>query len=538
MVHYVNKKRLCVQPNFSWYQPDAYGPRDKSNQDPPPEIMRLNDHCMGHILTYLPLVDRIHFARICVRFRDVYEQMSSSLDKFVDFSEFEEMTLWDVRDFFMLSGKFVKRFEGVVPTRHRQRLFEYLGAHCINLESLNIKATQITSQNMHKMVSKLHQLLELQLDSCDLRNDALIPLKNLVQLKKLDISNNANLTGDNMHLNLPASIESLILSGCVLIKSKNLGKTYKMLPLLKELNLKGISCIASSLQEMPKDRVLESIVITSGLGPFTGVDDLAKLPGLTKLIVHSPMDGRPIHLELLKSLVQYKSKELQYLEIRGKNCIRSQMLLQIANLEALRTLVLSNCEKINDTDMEVLCSLQNLEEIRLKTNYTISDNTLLRIIFACPKLQVLHLLDCPYITDKLINDLIYKLRLHVRQQEFERKLPIKLHLYHTGISSEMLSVPEVAAKNIVDLSLSQPSSSDLCYYNLLGMKNFDIDTDSDDSMHSDFRQYLLHEHMGNEYYDFNDYEGYDFDGEYDGFDDDDNSDFDFDHDDDMLESWD
>lgn len=537
MVHYVNRKRLCVQPNFSWYQPDAYGPRDTSNQDPPPEIMRLNDHCMGHIFRYLRLVDRIHFARICVRFRDVYDQMSSSLDKFVDFSEFEDMTLWDVRDFFMLSGKFVKRIEGVVPTRHRQRLFEYLGAHCINLESLNVKATKITSQNMRKMLSKLHQLIELQLDSCDLRNDALIPLKNLVKLKKLDVSNNANLTGDNMHLNLPASIESLILAGCVAMEAKYLGKAFKTLPLLKELNIKGISCIAPCLMDMPEGRILETICITSGLGPFVGVNDFGEFPGLTKLIVHSPMDGRPIHLELIQSLVEFNSKELQYLEIRGKNCIRSPMLIQIAKIEALRTLVLSNCEKINDTDMEVLCSLKNLEELRLKTNYTISDNTLLRIIFACPKLQTLHLLDCPYITNKLINDMIFKLRLHVRQQKFERKLPIKLHVYHTGISSEMQSVPDVAAKDIVDLSLSQPSSSDLCHYNLLGMNNFHLDTDSDDSMDSDFRQYILHEHMGDDYYDFND-DDYDDDDDFDGDYDDDDEEIDYDYADDMVESWD
>lgn len=528
MVHYANNKRLCVQPNYSWFQPDAYGPQDQSNQDPPPEIMRLNDHCMGHILKYLPLVDRIHFARICVRFRSVYEQMTPSLDKFVDFNELEAMTLWDVRDFFMLTGKFVKRLEGVVPTRHRQRLFEYLGAHCSSLESLSIKATKITAQNMHKMFSKMHQLVELQLDSCDLRNDALIPLKNLTQLKKLDISNNANLTGANMHLNLPASIENLILSDCVLIKWKNLGKTYEMLPLLKELNLKGISYIAPSLQEMPKDRVLDTIVISSGLGPFDGVDDLAKLPGLTKLIVHSPMDGRPIHLELLKSLVKFKSKELQYLEIRGKNCINSQMLLHIADLGALQTLVISNCERITDADMEVLCSLKNLEEIRLKTNYTISDNTLLRIIFACPKLKILHLLDCPYITDKFINDLLFKLRLHVRQQELERKLPIKLHVYHTGISSEMLRVPEVVAKDIVDLSVSQPSSSDLCLFNLHGIENFD--TDSDESM-----DYELHQHLLDIGYDANEFDDYD---DEDDFYDDDDDDLDLDRDDDMIESWD
>lgn len=541
MVHYVNKKRLCVQPNYSWYQPDAYGPQGKNNQDPQPEIMRLNDHCMGHILNYLPLVDRIHFARICVRFRSVYEQVSPSLDKFIDFNQFESMTLWDVRDFFMLSGGFVKRFEGVIPTRHRQRVFDYLGAHCINLESLNIKATKITAQNMHKLLAKVHQLVDLQLDSCDLRNDALVPLKNLTKLKKLDLSNNANLSGNNMDINLPDSIETLILSGCVLIKAKNLAKLYQKLPFLKELNLKGISCIAPSLQEMPKERGLETVIISSGHGPFAGVDDVAKLPNMIKLIVHSPMDGRPIHQELLKALVEHKSNDLQHLEIRGRNCINQQMLGQIAKLEALRTLIISNCEKLNDADVEILCSLQNLEELRLKTNYTVSDNTLLRIIFACPKLHILHLYDCPYVTDKFIEDLVFKIRLQVRRQEAERQLPINLYAYHTGISKLMLDIPEVAAKDIIDLSLAEPSSLDMCYYNLHEMGNYDADPDSDDSMDAGCRQHLFD--MG--FYSDADFD--DFDYEYDDYDDyEDDDDLDFDHDededldydDDMLESWD
>ncbi|KAL7723120.1 hypothetical protein ACLKA6_004162, partial [Drosophila palustris] len=116
--------QINVRPSYSWHQPDAEQmPQRPENVDPnepnePAAIMKLNDYCLGHIFSLLSLRDRIHFARTCYRFRNIYEGMSPSLDKSITFDLFEGMTAWELRDFFQLSGRYIKKIEGNVSARN------------------------------------------------------------------------------------------------------------------------------------------------------------------------------------------------------------------------------------------------------------------------------------------------------------------------------------------------------------------------------------------------------------------------------------
>ncbi|KAH8421066.1 hypothetical protein KR222_009699, partial [Zaprionus bogoriensis] len=366
-VHFMFKSRLGVQPNYSWFQPGAYGvPRNQvlaKSEEPEPQaaILKLNDHCLGHILRLLPLVDRIRFGRTCVRFRSVYEQMSPSLDRSVNFNTFDFMTLWDVRDFFMLSGKNVQRIEGLIPVRHRQRVFEFMGKYALNLEYVSITDSAITASNMHKVFSKLANVKELYLHRCDLRTDALEPLRHLKQLQKLDLSNNMELNLANIK-QLPASLEILILSGCTAIQSRDLSEAYKAFPQLKELNLKDIFV---NFECLSRASCLETLIVSSSQrqNSDNGFDCIAKIPSLIRLTAYSNMDGRTIHPQLLTDLAKEKATKLQYLEVRGPSCVNNEMLLQISHLAALQTLIISTCEIISSAGFEALCALQNLQEL-------------------------------------------------------------------------------------------------------------------------------------------------------------------------------
>ncbi|KAM8703834.1 hypothetical protein ACLKA7_008461 [Drosophila subpalustris] len=114
--HIVSGCRIVVAPSYSWHQPDAekmpHRPENVDPNEPPAAIMKLNDHCLENIFSQLSLPDRIHFA--CYRFRNIYEGMSPFFDKSINFNSnlFEAMTAWDLRDFFQLSGRNIKKIEG------------------------------------------------------------------------------------------------------------------------------------------------------------------------------------------------------------------------------------------------------------------------------------------------------------------------------------------------------------------------------------------------------------------------------------------
>lgn len=483
-VHYVNKRRLSVQPSDSWHQPDSRNPRNVDPNEPPAAILNLNDHCLEHILCKLSLIDRIHFARTCNRFRNVYQGMSPSLDKSITFESFETMTMWDIRDFFQLSGKHVKEIKGFIPQRHCKRLCEFLGMHCINLHTMNISGNKLTKGNLLKLFAKVNNLQNLMLHNCSLSNDCLTAISKLGQLKTLDISTNDRLTGQCTD-NLPVSIEVLTVNNCAKFMPNKLScsKLFGRLSHLKELHTKGIF-LHTIIKDIVNDKLLESLeILTISTGDHMLASEykhIAKLPSLKKLTVIFHMNFVPPMF--FEWLAEHKSHQLETLKILAPNCIKAGGLVEIGKLIALRSLHLTHNSGMTDSDLEALFTLQNLEEISIQCCDNVTDNGVLRLILACPKLQVLHLEGCEQLTGKLLQDIIYKLKTNQSQ----RTLPIKLNMYDNDIDKEfILTNPDVVAKNIIDVSYpvhSMLDRHDLRPNMLLYDDLFDLDDDDDDDL--------------------------------------------------------
>ncbi|KAM8716947.1 hypothetical protein ACLKA7_003763 [Drosophila subpalustris] len=494
--HIVGGHRLSVQANDSWHQPDAYGSEDKSvSEEPPAVIMNLNDHCLEHILRHLSLPDRIHFARTCTRFRSVYLQASAALHRSICFDVFDGMTLWDMRDFFQLSGQHLQHIEGIVPPARCQRLCEYFGVHCINLRSVRVTASKLSVRNMHKMFAKLHLLQDLQLRACALSNTGLLALKHLKKLKRLDLSDNRQLSGLNMNC-LPASIEALTLTNCNGFQSKYLSKICRALPKLRELHMKAVYTITTGFQQVITGKcglALEELTISSN--PTNEYEHIAKLPRLRKIVLYSVEQGDALRSKLLPWLVEHKAEQLQHFESRGQNSINTDMLPHINGLSALRTLMLPHNNIIGEPQLEVL-RLQHLELISLKYWLHLTNAAVLRLLLNCPKLHVLHLEECPRLTDKLLHDIIFKLRLQVRLKEVQRRLPIQMHVYGSKINEFSLQHADVAAKDLIHATLIPPSSSDLCLVRMSHFLEFDFNSDdydifvSDDEVDPDYDRYM------------------------------------------------
>ncbi|KAM8714942.1 hypothetical protein ACLKA7_002054 [Drosophila subpalustris] len=451
--HLVSGCRITARSSYSWRQPDAvkmsHGPENAP-------IMLLNDHCLEYIFRQLNLPDRIHFARSCFRFRSIYEGMSPLLDKSINFKVFKSLTLWDLHDFFQLSGCNVKKIEGFMPRLHFIHVCSLLGMHCINLQSLKIRNNNYTdlkcNTHIFKTVANLSSLQNLELDGCGLTDDHLHALKHLGQLKKLNLSNNGMMTGRYMNC-LPNSIVSLTLSGCNRLKPKLVNEMLGRFLLLKELHIidNGLGPRIQGLFNGNCFQSLEVLSISYDSNNFAEYEHVARLPSLRKLVLDTSFQRNEISPKLITWLVEHKSRQLEHFQLTNllslSNChVNDEFFLEIGKLTALQTLIVKWRNAITDRGLEALFTLQDLREIHIKYNWKISENAVRRLILACHKLQVLHLEHCDQLTDKLLQDLI----LELRNDQFHRPLPIKLNMTGNKVSQFTLQSADVAAKNIIN----------------------------------------------------------------------------------------
>ncbi|XP_034485106.1 uncharacterized protein LOC117789987 [Drosophila innubila] len=284
-IHTVNECHIRVQPSYSWFQPHAEKMPDKPENVNPNEktavIMKLNDDCLEHIFRQLSQSDRIRFARTCFRFRCIYEAMSPKLDKFIDFEIFKEMTAWEVRDFFQLSGRNVKEIDGFIPYHYRDLVCNFLGKHCINLQSMEIRND--ISYDIFKLLANLNSLQNLLIYGNGLTGEDLQAIEHLSQLKKLYFLGIEITSTD--HLNyLPKSIETLLLSSDGATRHPEfLIEIFERLPLLKELHIPSFILENPCFEQLISDKCCESLETLSIGCSYHRLDDynhIAKLPSL------------------------------------------------------------------------------------------------------------------------------------------------------------------------------------------------------------------------------------------------------------------
>ncbi|XP_034488976.1 uncharacterized protein LOC117792806 [Drosophila innubila] len=247
-LHKVNKYCVTVQPNYSWFQPDADKLPDNFDPNETAGILKLNDYCLEHIFQKLSITDRIHFARTCYRFQCIYEGMSPMLDKCIDFQIIKEMTALELHDFFQLSGRYIKQIIGEIPDQYFQ-----LG------------------DNKLKMFANLKSLQSLEIMQFELNSRDLQVFEHLSQLKKLRILDLKMESAD--HLNyLPKSIESFSVDYFEGWQHSNLlVNIFDRLPLLRELHIPHNTLESPCVEQLINDKCCESLEILS-----IGCDDFER----------------------------------------------------------------------------------------------------------------------------------------------------------------------------------------------------------------------------------------------------------------------
>lgn len=414
----------------SWEQPEAYGSPSETIDLLPGEeapIMRLNDYCLECILENLDFVaDQVRFARTCLRFRAVYQMASRRLFSMADTYDFLDATIWDMRDFFQMSGSNLEMFDTVGETTHQETLYALLGEHCPNLTTLDLWDSRDISSNAHKIFPKLGKLEELQLAGTDLQDRCMDSLKNLNNLKILNVSSTF-VKGKTMD-KLPSSIEELSLNSCLSFNMAYLPKICKKLSNLKELNLLMNNSLPKTIgQLLVRDYCCPSLEIlritVSGSDTY---ESLVRLPKLKHLSIFTPKtDPESIALPLFEELVTHKAETLERLDIIGSYILTLQQLHLITKLVGLRTLILPQIDTIDDDVLATFARLRKLERIYINASTKVSFAAILSLFCSCPMLSIFGLQDGSW-SDKSIKEIENQVREESKYKHMKRALPIKL----------------------------------------------------------------------------------------------------------------
>ncbi|EDW73779.1 uncharacterized protein Dwil_GK19510 [Drosophila willistoni] len=488
-VHHVNGRRLHVKASDSWHQPAAYGSDDKH---PPGDahILKITDHCLSMVVEYLPLSDQLHFSRTCTRFRGVYLLVTRTIHRSMDFCKFDGLTVWDIKDFFTLSGRYVKEFKGVIPEAHCERMCDFFGANCVNVKSLEITESKLNTRNMNKLFFNNEKIEDLVLSSCGLSDGSLMSLRKLNKLKSLTIAYNPKLNGTELD-KLPVSIETIVLTGCTGLLANRLIQMCRILVNLKDLNVIGVMSAYSNFYEtLVKKNCCPSLeTLRLSIDDETNYEEIPKLPKL-KHVQIATLPRLNIRSRFFDHLVSMKSQQLEQFELYGAKNLPQHLLLQLGKLSSLKNLILVRVDDVRDDVLEEFTQLTNLEHITLRLCHNITDTGVMRLILACHKLQELNLEDCSQITEKLVHTVIKRVQHQIKFRQNEHQLPIDLYVQGTKIQESLETDPIVAgAKNIIRLHFTSqygPYLLHLSMSNLL-LDDFDYDPheleqDTDDEM--------------------------------------------------------
>nr|XP_017018450.2 uncharacterized protein LOC108071987 [Drosophila kikkawai] len=388
--HCEEGKYFKVEPSYTWKQPDVYGtPTAQQSQSAP--ILSLPDDCLVHILQFLDLGDKIRFARTCQRFTAAYKIAVTGWCKTIDTDQFGHMTLWDIYDFFQLTGDKVQDISCtlIAKTMFNDEVLAMVVGYCRNLVSLSLHVKAITKDIMLKMPTSI---VKLDFTYCKEFDDLATILKHFSKLKEL-------------------------------------------------------SCKVSDLQEKAwLDIVrenycpsLEVLNVTTG----TGCQILAQLPKLKSVRIDPQFYAEDPSHKLIQQLVEHKAEQLERFEDTGDCKMPRRKLSLIAKLSELRTLILPFQEGMTKDIVKEFEDLKNLEELTFYCS-KMSHADILALLIACPKLSRLTAYGLVKPERELILKIVARVRLEQANKEMHRKLPIEL-----GLNRDLKKIEGLIVKNQV-----------------------------------------------------------------------------------------
>ncbi|XP_004517475.1 uncharacterized protein LOC101457294 [Ceratitis capitata] len=422
--HLVDKKRIFVEPVHSWQQPDkdkacnpmAEGQEEHENVVDPKaalNILKLPEYCIEAILEQMKPGDQIRLSRTHKGFRYIFEAFCRREIKKFDLDEMRTMTLWEIRDFLEITGKYLVKISGSINHKFREEIVDLLSKHCTNLKSVTLKdMIGMKAECLNNFLRLLPDLQELNVTRCAMNDKSIKILTAKKKLHSLHLYDVAKITGAQFkHL---LQLEHLSLHDCYQVLEQNIRCICKSLTNLRTLDIRGIDLelCPNFFQEMStlcqKLEVLKT----------TAIDDknenVALLPGLKHLeIVYSQPNKR---LTVLPKLVQHKANQLEILKIYSRQCLTVEHIKKISRLAKLKTLSIAfSGDALSNLGLAQLGQLKQLEDLTIAGSDKVTNEGLLGLLRTCPKLHTLNIQFCKQITNDFLTEVIYMARFRGRK---------------------------------------------------------------------------------------------------------------------------
>lgn len=426
----VHNRDLRVMAADSWHQPDSIDQKlynlgklsnknseKKSNEQyhqclqndtENVSIHILNDDCLSHIFSFLPIIDRVRIERVCKRWRDLslYSwkevktlNLSPSTWGFLETHTIRTATL---RKILLKCGKFLTKINLSDTSNFlRQSTLTIVGKLCPKLTSIDVTALTVCASGIGTLASNCKNITRFSLGpstyGCD--NE----LKNLFRVNKnltyLSISKN-NIAGKSLSFLSAQTIQTIKLEKCDNIQDNHFSTALKRLENLKHLAICNCTCISTlTLQTIGRHcKGLEELEI-EGNFVYAETEEVLHLTQLVNLKVLKFIYSSIMTDEFLIKLAQ-QCQQLISIDITGCNGVTDNGLKAIATLSKLEKLIINYLNNITDNGLESICGLKEFE---CRKCVNITDNSIVPFIGASPCLQLLDISGCLNITNLTLN---------------------------------------------------------------------------------------------------------------------------------------
>ncbi|OXU27874.1 hypothetical protein TSAR_002554 [Trichomalopsis sarcophagae] len=417
---HLHNRDLRVMPADSWHQPDSIENQNKKLQKSPDgkemstdyilnedaEIHKLNDDCLMHVFSFLPIADRVKVERVCRRWLNVSQESWRTFKKLnltqttwgfqCETYGLREIDTPTLRKVLLRCGQFLTHIDfSTFAEKLSSSTLTVVGRNCPNLQGIDVTALCVSPAGIKSLTENCSNIMEFSLGHCSSSCDN--DLSNLFsknkKLRYLKLVHNS-ITGKCL-LSLPVeSIETIILEECTNISPCHF---FNVVPTFEKLHTLSLEkCVSFN------DQAVKAISLCSKSLKVLRLCDyypMIKLNTMSQLAELVNLESLNVSLNVL---IQDK-----FLTVIGTQCkqlttchsVTNEGLAAITSLPKLQHLFINYLGKITD---EVLTDMPNLRTMECRGCPNLKDQGLSTLIEESQHIELLDLSGCNHISNELI----------------------------------------------------------------------------------------------------------------------------------------
>ncbi|KAJ8672652.1 hypothetical protein QAD02_003911 [Eretmocerus hayati] len=524
---HIHNRDLRVMPADSWHQPDSIEVKNKKVQESlkeetrsyildGAEIHKLNDDCLMHIFTYLPIIDRVRVEGVCRRWKDICPESWRTFKKLdltrptwgfkaVVHKSIDTPTL---RKVLLRCGQFITHIDLSKKTEKLSKsTLSVIGRFCPNLQYIDVTAINVSPAGIKALAENCMNITDFSLGHCTTAcdNDLSQLFAKNKRLQSVKILQNSIL--GKCFLSLPAdSMRSITLSECTNVSPCHFETAIRPLKNLETLSLeKCVSFNDQAVKAISQCSSSLKILHLRDYYPMVSQPAMLTLAGLVNLDTLDVAQNVTVHDEFLK-LVGTRCKLLTNVDISSCQSVTNAGLASIVSLPKLQHLSVNYLGKITDT---VLVDMPNLRTMHCRGCPNLKNEGLCNLIEESHQIELLDLSGCNEVSNELIEAAI--------NATTNRTNNVVLRMYIGDTKVKVNEITRVSPfLQVVDVDLSEPylrPDFDHDEYEFFPDELYDIDddlddydsffaNDSDEDMHHNYYEYYRDEDSDEEFFFF------------------------------------